>query len=160
MRLKLLYPKPLSEKTRPHGTDSAGRLAGFLTDSAPVLRNVRSLTVYLHEGLRDPRAVEGAPEWGEAWKRLDQEVARLKPIVAVGESFLGGPVPPLSRVSRQKEGYRPLEDKAEFPSDQGERLHKALVFAAYAQNLREYLIRKSAEAGADRFGTAARTAQR
>ena len=150
LRLELLYPKLASEKMHSPGVDPADRLAAFLADSAPVLKNVRGLTDYLHEGLRDPRAAEGLREWAEAWKRLDEELGQLRPIVAAGESFLSGPIPPQTRVAPSKTGYRPLEDKAEFDSAEGERLHRALVFFAYAGNLREYLVRRSVEAAAAR----------
>jgi hypothetical protein len=150
VRLAMLYPKLVSETTRSRRDDPEGRLSAFLAESAPVLKNVGGLTAYLHEGLRDPRAAEGSREWGEAWERLDGEISRLRLIVAEGEAFLGAPVPPQSRLSPSKDGFRSLEDKPEFDTSDGRRLHRALVFAAYAQNLREYLIRKSAEASADR----------
>ena len=150
LRLEMMYPKLVSEKTRSTRGDAEGRLDSFLAESAPVLKNVGGLTSYLHEGLRNPRAAEGSREWSEAWGRLDDEIARLRLIVGEGESFLGAPVPPQSRFGPSRDGFRTLEDKPEFDTPDGLRLHRALAFAAYAQNLREYLIRKSAEASSDR----------
>lgn len=150
LRLEMLYPKLAAEPPyRPAG-EPAARLAAFLADSAPVLKNVDGLAAYLREGLRDPRAVRGSRQWDDAWSRLDEELARLKPIVADGEAFLGGEVPPQARYRPSARGYRKLEDKPEFDSPEGLRLHKAVVFAAYAANLREYLIRKSAGTPAER----------
>ena len=150
LRLEMMYPKLASETTHASGADPAGRLAAFLADSAPVLKNVGRLTDYLHEGLRNPRAAEGSREWAEGWKRLDEELARLRTIVASGEPFLSEPVPPQSRFGPSKDGYRRLEDSPEFDTPDGLRLHRALAFAAYAENLREYLIRRSIETSAER----------
>jgi hypothetical protein len=150
LRLEMLYPKPVPEKPHAAAAEPAARLAGCLADSAPILENVGGLTAYLREGLRDPRAVRGSRRWDEAWKRLDEELGRLKPIVAEGVTFLGAEVPPQARFRPSRHDYRRLEDKPEFDSPEGRRLHRAVVFAAYAENLREYLIRRSAEAPADR----------
>ena len=150
MRLEMLYPKAVPEKPHAAAAEPAARLAGFLADSAPILKNVDGLTAYLREGLRDPRAARGSRQWDEAWRRLDEELVRLKPIVAEGESFLGAEVPPQGRFRPSRHGYRKLEDKPEFDSPEGWRLHRAVVFAAYSANLREYLVRRSAEAPAER----------
>ena len=150
LRLEMLYPKPVVEKPHIAAAEPAARLAGFLSDSAPILKNVDGLTAYLREGLLDPRAVRGSAQWDDAWKRLDQELGRLKPIVAEGELFLGAEVPPQARFRPSRSGYRKLEDSPEFDSPEGLRLHRAVVAAAYAANLREYLIRKSAETPAER----------
>lgn len=150
LRLEMLYPKLAVEPAHHPAADPAARLAAFLADSAPVLKNLDGLCAYLREGLRDPRAVRGSRRWDEAWKRLDEEQARLKPIMADGESFLGKEVPPQARYRPSSAGYRKLEDAPEFGSPEGARLHRAVVFAAYAANLREYLIRKSAGTPAER----------
>jgi len=144
LRLEMLYPKLAAEPEHRPAAEPAARLADFLADSAPALKNVDGLCAYLREGLRDPRAVRGSPQWKEAWMRLDEELARLRPLKADGESFLGTEVPPQARWRPSSRGYRKLEDEPEFASPEGLRLHKAVVFAAYVANLREYLIRKSA----------------
>ncbi|HXT01597.1 MAG TPA: hypothetical protein VN915_13050 [Elusimicrobiota bacterium] len=150
MRLEMLYPKLAAEPPRRPAVEPAARLAGFLAGSAPVLKNVDGLTAYLREGLRDPRAVRGSRQWDEAWTRLDEELGRLRPIVADGEAFLGTEVPPQARYRPSSRGYRAVEARPEFSSPEGLRLHQAVVFAAYAANLREYLIRKSAGTPAER----------
>jgi hypothetical protein len=150
LRLEMLYPKLAAEPSHRPAAEPAARLAAFLADSAPVLRNVDGLAAYLREGLRDPRAVRGSRRWDEAWRRLDEELERLRILVGDGESFLGTEVPPQSRYRPSPRGYRKLEDKPEFGSPEGARLHKAAVSAAYAANLREYLIRKSAGTPAER----------
>ena len=145
----MLYPVLLPVAARGFTADPADRLEEFLSDSGRALKNVDALAAYLREGLRDPRAEEGSREqWETAWRLLDGEIAGLRPIAARGESFMGGSLPAQSRFAPSKDGYRPLEDKPEFDSPEGLRLHRALVFAAYAENLREYLIRKSAAARA------------
>ena len=150
LRLEMLYPKLAAEPPHRPAADPASRLAAFLADSAPAIKNIDGLCAYLREGLRDPRAVRGSRQWDEAWKRLDEEVARLRPIAADGESFLETEVPPQARYRPSAQGYRKLEDKPEFGSPEGLRLHKAADFAAYVANLREYLIRKSAGTPAER----------
>ena len=150
MRVEMLYPKLAADPPRRSAVEPAARLSAFLADSEPLLKNVDGLVAYLREGLRDPRAVKGSAHWEEAWKNLDQELARLRPVVAGGEKFLGAEVPPQARFRPSKKGYRKLEDAPEFGGPDGERLHKAAVFAAYAANLREYLIRQSAGTPAER----------
>jgi hypothetical protein len=150
LRLEMLYPKLAAEPPHRSVADPQEKLAAFLRESEPALKNVDGLCAYLREGLRDPRAVRGSRRWEEAWLRLEDESARLKIIAADGESFLGTEVPPQARWRPSPRGYRKLEDAPEFGSPEGLRLHKAVVFAAYAANLREYLIRKSAGTPAER----------
>ena len=119
-----------------------------------------ALCAYQREGLRDPRAVRGSAHWPEAWKRLDRELERLKPVAADGESFLGTEVPPQSRYRPSARGDRKLEGSPEFGGPEGLRLHRAVVFAAYVSNLREYLIRKSAGTPAERARALAPSLQR
>ncbi|MFI5348650.1 MAG: hypothetical protein ACHQ2Z_03830 [Elusimicrobiota bacterium] len=133
LRLELLYPRLVSEKPRSYGSDPDGRLAEFMANSAPVLKNIDGLIAYLRAGLKDPRAAEGADRWDEAWMRLDEELGRLEPIIADGEALLGAPVSPSTRAAPSP------EEKPEFDSPEGQRLHRASIFAAHAKSLRKRL---------------------
>jgi hypothetical protein len=146
LRVEMLYPVFVSEEPEPRTPGPAGRLDGFLSDADRVVRNTERLCVYLRAGLRDPAAVDGdRARWEAAWGRLDAEVSRLSALIAEGEELERGPVTPLAG-HRAARGYAVLEDAPEFDGKAGARLHRAVVLAAYARNLREHLLRRSAEA--------------
>jgi hypothetical protein len=146
MRLSLLYPAPLRAAAPAPAAGPASRLQAFASGVDPLLDDLRALRAYLREGLRDPSAVdEGRVQWEQAWRRVDRDVEALKPFAADGEAMMREPVPGQTRLVPSREGYRVLEDEAEFPSPEGERLHRAAVYADYVWNLREFLLRKSAE---------------
>lgn len=147
LRLTMLYPKFVAEPDFVPASEPAARFDAYLAALTPVLKNVDRLNAYLRAGLKDPAAVRGdRARWDAAWTRLDEESARLRPLIAVGEDLLREPVPAQGRWRPTKEGYRPLEDAPECDTPEGRRLHQSAVRAAYAQNLREYLLRKSSEA--------------
>lgn len=144
LRLAVLYPPPVREVPAPA---AGSRLERFVAAVDPILDEMRALDAYLRERLRDPRGVdETRRQWDEAWRRLDADAARLKPLTADAEAQEREAVSGQSRYVPSKEGYRTLEDAPSFPGREGERLHRAAVAAAYAWNLREFLLRKSAEA--------------
>lgn len=146
LRLAMLYPTPAPEPSRALPRGPQETLDAFLEDGESLLRDVDGLTAYLRAGLGDPAAIDGDRErWAQAWTRLDAEVARLAALVALGEGLLSGPVPRPTRRPRGPRGYVRLEDAPEFPGAEGARLHRAAVLAAYARNLREYLLRKGAQ---------------
>ena len=140
LRLRILYPVLAPETAHALAADPAERLDELLADSGPVLKNAGGLAAYLREGLRDPRATEGSEQWKEAWRLLDEEILRLRRIAAQGESLTNEPAPARS------------EDKPEFDSPDGLRLHGAEVVIVNMENLRKNLMRMSAEAAAKRVG--------
>jgi hypothetical protein len=77
---------------------------------------------------------------------LDAELEHLKPLVDSGEAIQSGTIPAQKRTNFLPSKYLKLEDKPEFDTSEGARLHVALVRTAYAHNLRDYLIRKSRDA--------------
>lgn len=150
LRLEMLYPRFLPEEPEPRAPGPAGRLDGYLRDSDRVVRNSERLCAYLRAGLREPATVDGdRARWEAAWTRLDAEVSRLSALIAEGEELERGPATPLSG-HRASRGYAPLEDAPEFAGKAGARLHRAVVLAAYARNLREHLLRRSADASGAR----------
>lgn len=151
MRLRLLYPAAVKEPRVKPGDGPSGELAAFLEETRPVLKNTDGLVRYLRAGLKEPISIDGSrDQWRRAWTRLDAEEARLKELIARGEALQGGPIPAQKRWSPSKDGYVALEDKPEFPSEEGRRLHRAVVLQQYLRNQREYLVRKSAEKAGER----------
>lgn len=158
LRLSALYPTFVPEPAHPPADDPASRLDGFLKNSAPVLKNARGLIDYIHEGLRDPRAIGQPPtQWREAWALLDGEAGNLARLAQDGEVILREGVSARPRGLGAKESCPSPPPKPEFDSAEGARLHGALVHCAYVCRLRALIVTKSAQAaGAKRLDERAR----